>query len=78
MAGAAVGPTGIDALGLTADALLALAARVDEVSVDLARAAATVREGWQGPHRARFDTERARRDALASSLLADCRRLAAR
>lgn len=59
-------------------ALLSLAARVDAVAFSMGRAAGEVRAEWQGPHRYRFDAELTRRDAQAATVIADCRRLAAR
>lgn len=59
-------------------ALLALAARVDAVALAMGRAAGEVRAEWQGPHRSRFDMELTKRDAQAATVIADCRRLAAR
>lgn len=60
------------------EALARLAAAVDAVTVDLARAVVNVRTGWQGPYRSRFESERARREAQATALIVGCRRSAMR
>ena len=58
------------------EALSRLAATVDAVTADLARAVVNVRTGWQGPYRSRFESERSRREAQATALIVGCRRWA--
>lgn len=59
-----------------AAALGDIAAQLTVAVEELARAAALVRLGWLGPHRRRFDAERADHDARFASLIETCRRLA--
>ncbi|MEZ5179078.1 MAG: hypothetical protein R2746_12630 [Acidimicrobiales bacterium] len=75
---AAEDPAVVAARARTTEALLRAAAVLDQVAVAHARAGRAVREAWLGPHRARFDAERARRDAELAGLAAACRRLAGR
>ncbi len=55
-----------------------MARLLDDVAEAQARSAREVRDGWRGPHRDRFDAERARRDAELAGLAATCRLLAGR
>lgn len=59
-------------------ALLAVADQLEALAEDRARVARAAREGWTGPHRVRFDAERATRDADLAAIATRCRRLAGR
>lgn len=75
---AAADPAVAAAQARTTEALLGAARVLDQVAEAHARSARRVRDGWRGPHRSRFDAERARRDAELAGLAAACRQLAAR
>jgi hypothetical protein len=60
------------------ETLARVARQLDDVAEVQARSARSVRDVWRGPHRDRFDAERARRDAELAGLAAACRLLADR
>jgi hypothetical protein len=60
------------------ETLARVARQLDDVAEVQARSARSVRDVWRGPHRDRFDAERARRDAELAGLAAACRLLAGR
>lgn len=59
-------------------ALLAVADHLEVLAAQRARLARAARDGWTGPHRQRFDAERATRDADLLLIAGRCRRLAVR
>lgn len=62
----------------TSEALVRVARLLDEVADTQARSARAVRATWEGPHRSRFDAERAGRDGDLAGLASACRLLAGR
>lgn len=62
----------------TTEALVRAGRQIDDVADAQARSARAVRDSWRGPHRSRFDAERARRDAVLAELASRCRLLAGR
>lgn len=75
---APIDPAAEAARAVATDALVRAAAVLDEVAEAHARGARLVRACWEGPHRSRFDAERARRDGDLAGLAAACRLLAGR
>lgn len=79
LAGTAAPDPALQAARAATDATLTRVARLlDDVAEAQASGARAVRDSWRGPHRNRFDAERARRDAELAGVAAACRRLAAR
>lgn len=66
------------ARAVVGETLTQVARLLDEVAEAQAGSARQVRDAWRGPHRDRFDAERARRDAELAELAAACRLLAGR
>jgi hypothetical protein len=78
VAGTGLRPPEADAArAALAAALTGVAARLDALAHARAGAARAARHQWHGPHRTRFDAERATRDAAAAALGGRCRTLAA-
>ena len=59
-----------------AQELLDVADRLEDLAVQRTGLARAARTDWAGPHRLRFDAERANRDAQVAEVVARCRRLA--
>jgi hypothetical protein len=71
-------PAAEAARAVVGETLTKVARLLDDVAEAQAGSARQVRDAWRGPHRDRFDAERARRDAELAELAAACRLLAGR